>query len=205
MAKYSKRKLASLVDSLPGFKKPKLRLEQYTTPGDIAATMAWTMYMRGELNEGWVMDLGCGTGRLAYAASLLGAKVLCVDIDPAPLAIPASLGIDVAQCDAAMPCAKRGVKVVMNPPFGIWTKHGDSLFVRGAAGVADVIYSIHKYAALQYILRLAEELGLRAEVLDVARIDIPPIYPHHRKRRHRVAVAIIRLEATSRGPPNRLE
>nr|KJR73671.1 MAG: methylase [Thermoproteus sp. AZ2] len=205
MAGYSKKRLASLVDSLPGFKEPKLRLEQYATPGDIAATIAWTMYMRGELNEGWVVDLGCGTGRLAYAASLLGARALCVDIDPAPLAIPASLSIDVAQCDAGMPCVKRGVKVVMNPPFGIWTRRGDSLFIRGAAAVAGVIYSIHKYAALQYILRLAEGLGLRAELLDAARIDIPPMYPHHRKRRHSVAVAIIRLEATSRGTPNRSE
>lgn len=198
-----KRQLAAILDGLPTFTKPKLRLEQYITPGDIAATMAWTMYMRRELNSGWVLDLGCGTGRLAYAVSLLGGRALCVDIDLDALVISKALGLDVALCDAEMPCAKRGVKVVMNPPFGVWRRHADVEFLRGAADVGDVIYTIHKYATYDYIVGVAESLGYKYDLIDVAVINIPPIYRHHRKRSHKVEVAIFRLEATSRGPRGR--
>lgn len=192
-----KRRLAALLDSLPSFPRPKQILEQYTTPGDVAATIAWTMYMKKELNEGWTADFGCGTGRLAYAASALGGRSVCIDVDLDALAVSKSIGLDAVNCDATRPCVKRGVKAIMNPPFGVWKRHADAEFVEGAAAVADIIYSMHKYTAVEYILGLAKSLGYKAELLDVVRIDIPPIFPHHRKRRHRVAVAIVRLESTS--------
>jgi putative methylase len=198
-----KKELASLLDSLPGFKRPKLRLEQYITPGELAATIAWTMYMRGELAEGWIADLGCGTGRLAYAVAALGGRSVCIDIDADALQIARGLGLDVALCDAEMPCVRRPVKVVMNPPFGVWMPHGDVRFLRGAASVAEIIYSIHKAAAVEYVFRAARSLGLEPQLLEIAAMGIPPMYRHHRKRRHRVEVAVLRLESTFRGPRDR--
>lgn len=198
-----KKDLASLLDSLPGFERPKLRLEQYITPGEIAATVAWAMYMRGELAEGWIADLGCGTGRLAYAVAALGGRAICIDIDVDALRTAEVLGLDVALCDAERPCAKRPVKVVMNPPFGVWTRHGDVRFLRGAASIAEIIYSIHKAAAVEHVFRVARSLGLEPQLLETAAVYIPPMYRHHRKRRHRVEVAILRLESTSRGTRGR--
>ncbi len=183
------------MDSLPGFAKPKLRLEQYATPGDIAATIAWTMYMRGELDSGWTADFGCGTGRLAFAVSALGGRSVCLDIDADALAIARGLGLDVVLCDARSPCVKRGVKVVMNPPFGVWRPHADVEFLRGASEVATVVYTIHKYSTREYVERIAESLGYRTSLLDSAFIPIPPMYGHHRKRSHKVEVAIFRMEA----------
>lgn len=190
-----KRKLAAMIDSLPGFSRPKLRLEQYTTPGDIAATIAWTMYMRGELDAGWTADLGCGTGRLAYAVSALGGRAVCIDIDPDPLEVARGLGLDAALCDARLPCVKKGVKIVMNPPFGVWRPHADVEFLRGASEVADVIYTIHKYATREHIEKVAKTLGYDPLLLDVAVITIPPMYRHHRKRAHKVEVAVFRLSS----------
>lgn len=189
-----KKELAAVLDALPGFAKPKLGLEQYATPGDIAATIAWTMYMRGELDEGWTADLGCGTGRLAYAVFALGGRAVCIDIDPDALRIAKGLGLDVALCDARSPCVKRGVKVVMNPPFGVWRPHADVEFLKGASQVAPVIYTIHKYSTREYVERAAQRLGYRPSLLDAAFITIPPMYRHHKKRSHRVEVAIFRLE-----------
>jgi putative methylase len=76
----SKKELEIFVESLPTFRRPKLRLEQYPTDAAVVATAVWDAYMRGLLDA--VLDLGCGTGRFALAAAAMGARhVLCVDVD----------------------------------------------------------------------------------------------------------------------------
>ncbi|CCC82357.1 METTL5 family protein [Thermoproteus tenax] len=192
-----KRSLARLIDSLPTFREPKLRLEQYVTPGDVVATIVWSSFMRGELGAGWAVDLGCGTGRFAYAITALGGRAVCLDIDVDALRIARELGLDVAVCDARMPCAKAGVIVFMNPPFGVWKTHADLEFLRGASKIADIIYSIHKRTTQQFIERAAAQLGYRAEVIEIAYIPIPPMYRHHRKWRHKVEATVFRFQRTS--------
>jgi putative methylase len=62
---------------------PKPSLEQYTISPDVAATMLYTAaYTYHNIVGKTVLDLGCGTGRLALGAAFLGAKeVVGVDID----------------------------------------------------------------------------------------------------------------------------
>ena len=58
----------------PDFYQPKPELEQYSTPVDIVAEMIKLANAQGDLS-GSVVDLGCGTGRLAIGAAILGAEV----------------------------------------------------------------------------------------------------------------------------------
>ncbi len=77
------RDLELLIQGIPGYKSPKLNLEQYITDANIVAVAIWDAYMRNYLTNARVLDLGCGTGRFAIAAALMGARqVICIDIDP---------------------------------------------------------------------------------------------------------------------------
>jgi putative methylase len=63
---------------------PQARLEQYTTSPQIAANILYiAAYSNDDIIDKSVVDLGCGTGRLALGAACLGAgSVVGVDIDP---------------------------------------------------------------------------------------------------------------------------
>ena len=62
---------------------PKVHLEQYTVSEQIAANMLYVAaYVNDDIVGKSVLDLGCGTGRLALGALFVGAKdVVGVDID----------------------------------------------------------------------------------------------------------------------------
>jgi len=75
-----KKHLEIILDNLDPHPNPKPHLEQYTIGGKLASEL---LFFAGEDIKGnFVVDLGCGTGRLSIGAKLLGAgKVLGVDID----------------------------------------------------------------------------------------------------------------------------
>ena len=60
-----------LVNS-PDFNNPDPKLEQYATPVDTTLEIIKKANYRGHLS-GKVADLGCGTGRLAIGAAIIGA------------------------------------------------------------------------------------------------------------------------------------
>ena len=74
-----KRELEIILENLRGFESPKIQLEQYVTPPSLAAFIAVNARLHGDLTT--VFDLGCGTGVLAIATSLLGAYSVGFDID----------------------------------------------------------------------------------------------------------------------------
>lgn len=75
-----KKYLEIILDNLDPHPNPKPHLEQYTIGGKLASELLF--FARGDIRDNFVVDLGCGTGRLSIGAKLLGArKVLGVDID----------------------------------------------------------------------------------------------------------------------------
>ena len=68
---------------------PKAHLEQYTIPADLAAEILYiAAYVYNGIVEKTVVDLGCGTGRLALGAAFLGAReVIGVDIDKTAVSV----------------------------------------------------------------------------------------------------------------------
>ena len=90
--------------------------------------------------------------------------------------------------------------VVMNPPFG--TKHNrgiDMAFLRRGLEMArTAVYSLHKTATREHVLRKAEEWGARAEVVAQLRYDLPASYKHHKKASVDIDVDFVRLSFGNR-------
>jgi putative methylase len=132
---------------------PNASLEQYTIPADVAATMLYiAAYMHNDIVGKTVLDLGCGTGRLALGAAFLGAKqVLGIDVDKAAINVASENSVkaglrDEVQWIAADIDAVHGKfdTVIQNPPFGVQRRKADRKFLEKALETSKVVYSLHK-------------------------------------------------------------
>ena len=77
-----KKHLEMKIQSIPSHPKPKVELEQYATPANIASDLLWNALSLGDIEDKNVLDLGCGCGIFSMGSALLGAKsTIGVDID----------------------------------------------------------------------------------------------------------------------------
>ena len=133
---------------------PKVHLEQYTVSEQIAANMLYVAaYVNDDIVGKSVLDLGCGTGRLALGALFVGAKdVVGVDID--------RLAIQTARENSKSTCLADAVQwvlgdlsvvvgrfntVLQNPPFGVQAREADRAFLVKALEVGNCVYSLHSH------------------------------------------------------------
>ncbi len=195
----SRSKLAIAISKVEVFTNPKVMLEQYPTPSEIAADLLWQMYMREEISGKIIADLGCGTGILGIGALLLGAKkVYFVDQD--------ADAIDQAKTEAS----RLGLKgefilsavedfnhnadaVIMNPPFGIKKKHADRAFLLKAMEASPLIYSYHKSESEEFIKKLTLDNGFRVEAIIRYDWPIKAIYGFHKKNVEKVDVGCFEI------------
>jgi putative methylase len=200
--------LVRLLERVPPFPAPRAALEQVATPSEAAATLLETAERLDGLAGRSVLDLGCGTGRLALGAAALGARpVRGVDVDASALAVARAaateLGLDVAFAEGpAGPAGEPADVVVMNPPFGAQRRHADRPFWDAAFGLARrSVYAFSLAASRTFIARQA--VARNARVLEVAPVPwaLGRTFPHH--RRHRVGLDVdlwaIRTEGAGRG------
>jgi putative methylase len=132
---------------------PQVRLEQYTISEQIASTMLYiAAYSNDDIVGKLVVDLGCGTGRLALGAAYLGAEnVLGIDIDRSAIQTSRvnqrKTGLDNVQWILGDINAVSGKfdTVLENPPFGVQTREADRAFLVKALQVATSIYSLHNH------------------------------------------------------------
>jgi putative methylase len=151
---------------------PKASLEQYTVSEAIAAKMLYlAAYTNGDIVGKKVLDLGCGTGRLALAASYLGAQfVVGVDIDKTAIKTASENSKKAgSKTDVQWVLADIGAvtgrfdTVLQNPPFGVQKRTADRKFLEKALEVGNVVYSLHNHPCTdkQLIQRLkADPSGL---------------------------------------------
>ncbi len=201
---HSLRELELVIQGIPGYRAPRLRLEQYVTDANIVAVAVWDAHMRNYLTNARVLDLGCGTGRFAIAAALMGAvQVLCVDVDRGAIDIARgsagnynlnSVDFIVEDVRNLELIGKFNI-VFQNPPFGIWTERGlDIKFLSTAAKYSNIIYTIHKLSTLNYVSNKVNSWGCTISVLDRVAITIPLMYKHHRRRAYKTEVFLARIE-----------
>ena len=167
----SRRGLAVELSSLKGFENPCVKLEQYTTPSDIAADVLWHAYMKGRVSGKRVVDLCCGSGILGVGALLLGAsRVDFVDVDSSACSVCSSNlsgyefdgEYDVVLTDGNNIDIKADL-VLMNPPFGTKEKNADRGLLLSAMRISDVVYSFHKTSTRDFVYAVCRDNGFLVE------------------------------------------
>ncbi|BFH72545.1 METTL5 family protein [Sulfurisphaera javensis] len=184
------------MEKIPLHPNPNYELEQYLTPSDLASEIIWTAFLRGDVKNKVVVDLGCGTGRLCAGISLLGGYCICVDIDYESLKVAKEffeneniiaefVNADVNNLEI------RADTVIQNPPFGVVRKGADLIFLDKALSIAKTVYSIHKSnpETLQLITKLATSKGFQVEYL-THKFRMKAYYPWHRKKIHEFLIDI---------------
>ncbi len=163
--------LELLLSKIKAQPSPQARLEQYTISESIAATMLYlAAYTNNDVAGKSVLDLGCGTGRLALGAAFLGAKgVIGVDVDKSAVKTAvensqiAGLAGKVQWVIGDISIVNGSFDTVLqNPPFGVQTRTADRSFLEKALEVGRSIYSLHNHPEVdrQLIKRLKASGGV---------------------------------------------
>ena len=190
-----REELVRRIQSVPLPPEPLAPLEQVATPAEAAADLLTILDRRFDLSGRSVLDLGCGTGRLAIGAALLGARpVTGVEVDarlvPIARAAARAAGVsvnvhvgDVTEWD------RPADLVVMNAPFGAQRRHADRPFWDRAFALAkSAVGAFASAESRTFIARLALDRG--AHVIEVEPVpwNLPRTFPHHRAASVRIAV-----------------
>ncbi|MCS7144144.1 MAG: METTL5 family protein [Archaeoglobaceae archaeon] len=197
-----KKELEIALESLEGFRNPKIQLEQYVTPANLAGFILTNAKLFGDLKT--VVDLGCGTGILVIGSAMLGAYSIGIEIDPEALKIAKAnakklgVSVDLIACDVRDLKLKKNVTVIMNPPFGIQRKNADRVFLEKAFEIAEVIYSIHSAESEIFVRKRAEESGFRITHLWKFMIPLRRTYSFHEKAFKFIPVEVFRIEKNDR-------
>jgi putative methylase len=200
-----KRDLERLLSEIEANPLPKAYLEQYTTPSNVAAEVLYlAAYVYDDILGKTVVELGCGTGRLAIGVALLGAKeVFGVDVDRA--------AVRVAQKNAEIMGVKEKTRwivadidvvkgafdtVLQNPPFGVQRKRADRRFITKSLELSNTIYSFHKggESNRDFIKRFIEEHGGKVSNIFPVKMEIPRMFKFHTKKKRTIHVDLYKIE-----------
>ncbi|MBU5537529.1 MAG: METTL5 family protein [Candidatus Aenigmatarchaeota archaeon] len=193
----TKKQLEIILSKLKPIQNPKPSLEQYTIPSNLAADILHFAYLNGDIKDKVVFDFGCGTGRLAIGALLLGAKeVIGIDNDYKVLETAEenlhSIILSKITVKGSIKFIQSDIRdfsgncdtVIQNPPFGIQTEHADRIFLEKALECGKRIYSLHKNGyekTKEFITKLVESKGGKVEKILPYKFPIPHLFKFHDK------------------------
>lgn len=192
------------MSKLKDFETPDVKLEQYSTPSEIAADVVWQAFMHGDIKDKIVLDAACGPGYFGIAALLLGAKkVFFVDISKEAIDLlhhnleylpPIEGKHEVIHHDIRDFSYDVDV-VLQNPPFGIQgEKHTDKLFLEQACRHAPVVYSMHKLESDTFIRAVAKDHHFSVTHCWPYDFPLPKTQYFHTQRKHIIRVGCWRME-----------
>lgn len=226
MSKRLARKidLEMFLSSLQPHPKPNPNLEQYTVPVEVASTLLHTASnVHDDIVDKTILDLGCGTGRLALGAAFLGAReVTGVDID--------AIGVRTAFENSIKANLKQNIQwivsditaingrfdtVLQNPPFGVQKRGADKKFLKKALETGRVVYSLHKSARKDpviidrltanrrglvevlpspFLREIIEKNGGRIRAVYALMMTIPYMFDFHMRKKHEFVVDMYIVE-----------
>jgi putative methylase len=208
MKKITRKKhLEMRLQSIPAHPKPKVGLEQYTTPSIIASDLIWNAHSLGDIEDLDIVDLGCGTGVFAIGSALMGANSsIGVDIDEDSIALARDvkdkLNVSNVEFIVSDICdfnwASDADTVFQNPPFGS-QRNADSgqdlKFIQKAIELnCDVLYSFHMASTEEFLIKYYNDNNLEITHIFRYKFPIPKIYDFHTKEKQDVDVIAIRAE-----------
>lgn len=216
--------LEMLLSQIKPHPSPRPSLEQYTIPADVAATILYiAAYTYNDVIDKTVLDLGCGTGRLALGAAFLGAKqAIGVDVDKTAVktasknAKKTGLKDKVQWIIADIDAIQGKIDVVLqNPPFGVQKRKADRKFLEKALEVSNRIYSLHKsshkdktfikklkisgtrtvpVSSSPFIKKFIQRRNGRIRAVYAILMTIPHMFSFHTKRKHEFIVDLYVIE-----------
>lgn len=192
-----KKDLEILLQQLKEPIKPKLLLEQYTIPASLAAKILYLAFMKKDIEGRKVLDLGCGSGRLAIGAALLKAKIVVgVDKDREILKLARENKRMVENIIGKLPIVfvladvenffGNFDTVIQNPPFGIKKRSMDRIFLKKAIECGKRIYSLHRGGmrrTRKFLTNFIEKIGGIVESISEFKFTLPYTFPFHKKPR----------------------
>lgn len=206
MKKITRKKhLEMMIQSIPSHPKPKVELEQYSTPSSIASDLLWNAFSLGDIENKNILDLGCGCGIFSIGSSLLGAKYSCgVDIDSDSINLARECGdtFNISNIEFIVSDVENFYPnfeidtIFQNPPFGSQKraeKSVDLKFVNKSHDcLPNTIYSFHMASTEDFLINYYENLSFK--ITHIFRYDfpIPKIYDFHSKESQNVNVIVLR-------------
>lgn len=185
------------ISKVEAFKSPKISLEQYMTPPELAADILHSAYMQGDIEGKKVVDLGTGTGIFAIGAALLGAEVTAYEKDEDALDLAREnaeklnvaefiefVEADIDEIDEQYDTA------LMNPPFSVHSDEGMKFLetaLRCAENVYSVVYGGRKSAIKDFVRQSSHELQTWQEY----EISLPATYGFHTEESHEAEVGVL--------------
>ncbi len=202
---------------------PKVDLEQYTISESIAASMLYiAAYTNNDIIGKSVLDLGCGTGRLALGAAFLGAEsVVGVDVDKSALRVAventqkAGLTANTEWVNGDIATVEGHFDTVLqNPPFGVQTRNADRAFLVKALESGKAVYSLHNHPDKDkrlidllkpgkglvevppspFLKRFIEEHNGTVKAVYALLMTIPKMFEFHTKERHDFVIDLYVIE-----------
>ena len=204
-----RRALARRLAAVRSFDDPRVDLEQYPTPAEIAASIVHLADLRGDIADAQVIDLGAGTGMLAIGfACRSPARVIGIERDPAAIAIARDnvtrvdpeCGVELIRGDVTTSPLRDGIgaTVVTNPPFGAQRNnvHADRLFLSVASTIADVSYSLHNAGSRDFVSSFAADNGGNITDEVAVTFDLARQFSFHDEESTEIPVELYRISWT---------
>jgi putative methylase len=200
----TKKQLAILLSKVNEHPEPKVSLEQYTLVSEEVSDLLWTIETTfGDISGKVLVDLGCGTGRLAIGSALLGASyVVGVDIDEVALRVAAEsakkLGVEDRTSwilASVQNLNLRADVVIQNPPYGVKREGADRPFLEAALRIAPIVYSLHKSGQRNrlFLKRFIKDLGGIIDRIVPLEVTIRPTFEFHTKKSYKVKADLYRI------------
>jgi len=190
-----KNDLKRLLSKVTSFEDPKIKLEQYITPPELAADLVYTAYMQGDIENKKVADLGTGTAILAIGAAKLEAQVTAVEKEKKALKSgkknAEKLNADIKFIEVDVEDFTGDFDtVLMNPPFSVHSEIGLTFWEK-ALKISNTIYGISPRGARDDIKNLVRKSKHKLEGVQEYNIGLPPSYGFHTEQNRETPVDLI--------------
>ncbi|OYT42782.1 MAG: RNA methyltransferase [Candidatus Aenigmarchaeota archaeon ex4484_224] len=198
-----KKKIEILLSKTKEIKKPKIFLEQYTISSSLAAEILNFAYLHRDLKNKIVVDLGCGTGRLAIGSFFYKTKIsIGIDIDKEVIKIAKEnakklkVKVYFLLADIQKINLKNVDTIIQNPPFGTRKKHYDLIFLKKAFEMAKVVYSLHSYSekSIDFLENFAKRFNFKLDKAIKLKFKIKHSYKFHKKPVKSFDVMLLRFQ-----------